>query len=55
MTLLDRYVFKELFGPFLFGIAAFSSILAGSTVLFQLVGESTRLGIPLMQVIQLWL
>ncbi len=55
MTLLDRYVFKELFGPFLFGIAAFSSILAGSTVLFQLVGESTRLGIPLMQVIQLFI
>ena len=29
MKILDKYIIKELLGPFLFGIAAFTFILAG--------------------------
>ncbi len=54
-TILDRYIFKELLGPFIFGIAAFTCILAGSSVLFYLVGDAIKYGIPLMQVIQLFI
>jgi len=54
IKLVDRYLLKELIGPFLFGIAAFTSILAGSTVLFALVGDVIRYQIPLIQFIQLF-
>lgn len=47
MKLIDRYILAELWGPFCFGIAAFTSILAGSAVLFQLVAETVRMGIPI--------
>lgn len=46
ITILDKYIIKELLGPFLYGIAAFTAILAGSTVLFRLVGEVVKYGIP---------
>ena len=48
IKLLDRYLLKELMGPFLFGIIAFSAILAGSTVLFYLVGDAVKYGISLV-------
>ena len=54
ITRLDRYLLRELIGPFLFGIAAFSCILAGSTVLFYLVKDAIRYGIPFGQVLQLF-
>lgn len=37
MKILDRYLLKELAGPFLFGVAAFTSILLASSVLFELI------------------
>lgn len=55
LTILDRYLLKELLGPFVFGIAAFTFILAGSTVLFNLVGEAVRHGIPFLILGQLFL
>lgn len=45
ITIIDKYIIKELLGPFLYGIAAFTAILAGSTVLFRLVGEVVKYGI----------
>ncbi len=37
MRILDRYILKELLGPFIFGVCAFSSIFIASGVLFRLV------------------
>ena len=34
MRILDKYILKELFGPFIFGVAAFSSIFIGSGTLY---------------------
>ncbi len=44
---IDRYIITELLAPFFFGMAAFSAILAGGTVLFPLVSESVKLGLPI--------
>jgi lipopolysaccharide export system permease protein len=54
-TILDKYIVKELFGPFIFGLAAFTFILAGSTVLFILIGDAVKYGIPINTVIQLFI
>lgn len=54
ISILDRYLIKELLGPFVFGVAAFSCILAGSTVLFYLIGDAIKYGIPLWVVLQLF-
>ena len=55
MKLLDRYIFNELIIPFISGIAAFTIILAGSTVLFSLIGEAIKYSIPFWHVVQLFL
>ncbi len=55
IPILDRYITKEVLGPFIFGIAAFTCILSGSTVLFYLIGDAIRYGIPIMQVVQLFI
>ena len=55
VSILDRYLIKELIGPFLFGIAAFTFILSGSTVLFALIGEAIRNNIPMGIILQLFL
>ncbi len=55
MSLLDRYIFKELILPFIAGIVAFTFILSGSTILFNLVSEVVKYGIPLSHFIQLFI
>jgi lipopolysaccharide export system permease protein len=52
MYILDRYIIKELAGPFVFGLAAFTCILAGSTVLFYYIGEAVKYGIPILTILQ---
>ena len=47
LRLLDRYVLKELLYPFVFGIAAFSSIFIASTMLFKITQYMTKYGAPL--------
>ena len=37
LRLLDRYVLAELLYPFIFGVAAFSSIFIASSMLFKIV------------------
>ncbi|MCP4049105.1 MAG: YjgP/YjgQ family permease [bacterium] len=55
LKIIDSYIIKELTGPFIFGIAAFSCILAGSTVLFPLIGTAVSYNIPYTQVVQLFI
>lgn len=55
LPILDRYLLKELVGPFVFGIAAFTAILSGSTVLFALIGEAVRNNIPMTVIMQMFL
>jgi len=54
LKIVDKYVVKELLGPFIFGMTAFTAILAGSTILIPLMNDAARLGIPLSKTIQLF-
>ncbi|MBG91042.1 MAG: hypothetical protein CL521_04420 [Actinobacteria bacterium] len=54
MKLVDRYIIKELISPFFFGIIAFSFIISGSTILFQLIGEAVKYNIPIVDLIRLF-
>ncbi len=47
IRILDRYVLKELFYPFIFGVAAFSSIFIASTMLYKITQYITKYGAPL--------
>lgn len=44
LKILDKYVLKELLYPFIFGIAAFSSIFIASTMLFKITQYITKYG-----------
>jgi len=46
MRILDRYILKELLGPFLFGSCVFASILVGTGPLFALRSMSASMGHP---------
>lgn len=47
MRLLDRYLLRELLEPFLFGLVAFTLILASSMVMFELVRAVVFQGLTL--------
>lgn len=51
MKILDRYIFLELLLPLIGGVLAFSFILAGSSILPQLIAESIKFNIPLHDLI----
>jgi lipopolysaccharide export system permease protein len=55
ISILDRYIAKELIGPFIFGIASFTCILAGSAILFPLVGDAVRYNIPIKDIAAMFL
>ncbi len=55
MKLLDSYLIKEIIFPFIFGIAAFTSIIAGSTLIFQLVSQAMKYGFGVLSTIQLFI
>lgn len=55
IKIIDRYVFKELLDPFLFGLGAFTAIMASSTVMFELVRAVIIKGMPIMVAIQLFI
>ena len=50
LRILDKYVLKELLYPFVFGIAAFSSIFIASTMLFKITKYITQYGASLSSV-----
>ncbi len=47
MKILDRYILKEIFDPFIFGLTAFTLILSASMVMFELVRAVVIMGMPL--------
>jgi len=55
LRILDRYLLKELLGPFIFGIAAFSSVFIGTDVLFRMANFIARYGAPIFSVFKLFL
>jgi lipopolysaccharide export system permease protein len=52
MKILDRYIARELIGPFLFGVAAFTLIFISGQYLFKLTSLIAK-GAPLLDVIEL--
>lgn len=55
MRILDKYIIKELLGPFVFGICAFSSVFIGTSTLFRIAQYVTKYGASLASVIKLFL
>ena len=47
MRILDRYILKELLGPFAFGICVFASILLGAGPLFRIAQYVSQYGAPI--------
>ncbi|MCU0549265.1 MAG: LptF/LptG family permease [Leptolyngbya sp. Prado105] len=47
ISVLDRYIAGQLTGPFIFGVAAFTSILVSVGAVFDLIRQMTELGLPL--------
>jgi lipopolysaccharide export system permease protein len=55
IKILDRYIIKELFDPFLFGLGAFTAILSASMILFDLVRAVVVRGMPLIAAVQIFI
>jgi lipopolysaccharide export system permease protein len=55
LRLLDRYVLSELLYPFIFGVAAFSSIFIASSMLFKIVQYITTYGASMTSVAKLFI
>jgi lipopolysaccharide export system permease protein len=51
---IDRYIFKELLEPFLFGLGAFTAILSASMIMFELVRAVVLKGMPLVVALQVF-
>lgn len=54
MRILDKYILKELIGPFIFGVGAFSSIFIASGVLFRMVNYITKYGAPFSAIVKVF-
>lgn len=52
MRLLDRLVYRELFGPWIFGVAMFTTVLMAGTYLFRLTNYVIE-GIPITTILHL--
>ncbi len=46
LSVLDRYIATQFAGPFIFGVAAFSSILLSVGTIFDLIRQMTEMGLP---------
>lgn len=55
MRILDKYILRELIGPFIFGICAFSSIFIGTSTLFRIAQYVTKYGASITSVIKLFI
>ncbi|MDR1702990.1 MAG: LptF/LptG family permease, partial [Sporomusaceae bacterium] len=44
MRILDKYILKELAGPFMFGVAAITSVFIGTSTLFRIAQYVTQYG-----------
>lgn len=54
MRLLDRHIFRELIGPFLFGVAAFSSLMFAGKELFQITELLAEYHAPILEAVKLF-
>ncbi|MFA5113022.1 MAG: LptF/LptG family permease [Candidatus Margulisiibacteriota bacterium] len=54
IKIIDRYIFKELLEPFLFGLGAFTAILSSSMIMFELVRRVVINGMPLLVALQIF-
>lgn len=55
MRILDKYILKELLGPFVFGICAFSSIFIGTSILFRIAEYITKYHAPMSSAVKLFI
>lgn len=55
MRILDKYILKEFLGPFLFGIAAFTSIFIGADTLMKIADYVTTYGASVVSALKLFL
>ncbi|EIW15998.1 MULTISPECIES: LptF/LptG family permease [Pelosinus] len=55
MRILDKYIIKELLGPFIFGIASFSSVFIGTSTLMRIAQYVTQYGASLNSVVKLFI
>ena len=55
MRILDKYIIKELLGPFIFGIAAFSSVFIGTGTMLRIAQFVTKYGASTSSVIKLFI
>lgn len=55
MRILDKYILKELLGPFIFGICAFASVFIGTSTLFRIAQYITKYGVGLSVVVRLFI
>jgi lipopolysaccharide export system permease protein len=55
MRILDKYIIKELLGPFIFGIASFSSVFIGTSTLMKIAQYVTQYGASLNSVVKLFI
>lgn len=55
IKIIDKYIFKELIDPFLFGLLSFSLILSASMVMFELVRAVVISGMPLFTAFQIFI
>jgi len=51
---IHQYIFKEVFGPFVFGVLAFSAIISGGALIPGLVGDASQYGLSLDKVMALF-
>ncbi len=55
MRILDRYILKELIGPFVFGVCAFSSVFIGTSTLVRIAQYVTKYGASTSAVTRLFI
>ena len=54
IRILDKYIFKEVFKTFIFGICAFSAVFIGSGTLFRIAQYITEYGASLASVAKIF-
>lgn len=55
IKIIDRYIFRELIEPFLFGLGSFTAILSASMIMFELVRAVVLKGMPLIVALQVFI
>ena len=54
LPVLDRYLLREMLGPFLFGVAAFTSVGISIGILFDLIRRVSEAGLPMVVAFQIF-